>query len=364
MQPLPVTVKRSIELLGLVLLGAVVVVGREIIMPLLMAFFMSIVLLPVCRFLVRKKFPKSLAIFVALLLMIIVTSLIMYFIMTQMKPVVQDFATIKQNIISHINSFSEWFSDKTNISAQEQLDFVVNQSNKLLDSAGQFLGGAAGSVGSVLVFFALLPIYIFLMLFYKDILVQFIYLWFPAEQHAKVRGALGETETIVKSYIIGLFIQITYITILLGGGLWILGIPHALLIGVIFAILNLIPYIGALFGNIIGVLLTLSASPELSDVITVLVTIAIVQFFDNNILMPRIVGGKVRVNALASLAGVFVGGALAGISGMFLSLPLLAVAKVVFDRTEMFKQWGVLFGDELPKKKPLVIRKPKLPVKK
>jgi predicted PurR-regulated permease PerM len=364
MQSFPITVRRSIELLGLVLLGAVVVVGQQIIMPLLMAFFTSVVLLPIYRFLVRKKFPSTLAIFLALLLMLIVTGGIMYFIMMQIKPVIEDFATIQQNILNHIGDFSKWFSEKTHISTEQQSKFVSEQSVKMLNSTGQFLGGAAGSVGSVLIFFALLPIYTFLMLFYKDILVQFIYLWFPAEQHIKVKGALRETETIIKSYIVGLLIQITYITILLGGGLLLLGIPHALLIGVIFAILNLIPYIGALFGNIIGVLLTLSASPEIGDVVTVLVTIGIVQFLDNNILMPRIVGGKVRINALASLAGVFVGGALAGIPGMFLSLPLLAVAKVIFDRTQAFKQWGVLFGDKLPEKKPLIKRKEKLPVKK
>lgn len=363
MESFPITVRRSIELLGLVLLGAVIVVGRQIIMPLLMAFFVSIVLLPVYRFLVGKKLPKALAITLALLLMIIVLGIIIFFITTQVKPVVNDFATIKQNILGHINTFSAWFSEKTNISTEQQSKFVGEQTQKILDSAGQFLGGAAGSVGSVLIFFGLLPIYTFLMLNYKDILVQFIYLWFPAEQHAKVKGALSESETIIKSYIVGLLIQITYITILLGGGLLILGIPHALLIGVIFAILNLIPYIGALFGNIIGVLLTLSSSPQISDVITVLVTIAIVQFLDNNILMPRIVGGKVRVNALASLAGVFVGGALAGIPGMFLSLPLLAVTKVIFDRSEMFKQWGVLFGDKVPEKKSLLKKKPKAVVK-
>ena len=104
-------------------------------------------------------------------------------------------------------------------------------------------------------------------------------MWFPQEGHNKVRDALSETESIIKSYIGGLLIQITYITFLLGGSLLILGIPHALLIGVIFAILNLIPYIGALFGNVIGILLTLSSSSEISDVVTVLITIAIVQFF-------------------------------------------------------------------------------------
>ena len=151
----------------------------------------------------------------------------------------------------------------------------------------------------------------------------------------------------------GLLIQIAYITVLLGGILWIVGIKHALLIGVLFAILNLIPYIGALFGNILGVMLTVSSSQELWPVFTVLIVIAVVQFLDNNILMPRIVGSKVQINSLVAIVGIVIAGSLAGISGMFLALPIIAVLKIVFDRTEHFKQWGVVIGTEVPEENPL-----------
>jgi predicted PurR-regulated permease PerM len=351
MQSLPLTVRRSIELVGLVLLAMVIIEWQQIIMPMVMAFFMSIVLLPVYRFLKKKKIPNSIAIFLSILLMIILLALIMFFISSQIKPVVDDFPTIKQNISRHINALSTWFSEKTNISTTQQTTFINDQSQKVLDYTGSILGGVAGSLGSTLVFFGLLPIYTFFILYYKDLLVKFIFLWFPPNNHGKVKEVLTESESIIKSYIVGLLIQITYITVLLGGGLLIFGIPYALLIGIIFAILNLIPYIGALFGNIIGVLLTLSSSQELGPAITVLLVIAVVQFLDNNILMPRIVGGKVRINALASLAGVFVGGALAGVTGMFLSLPVIAVMKVIFGRTEEFKQWAILLGDEMPRNK-------------
>jgi len=357
MQSLPLTVKRAIELLGLYIAGMIIIAGQQIIMPLVFSFFVSIVLLPVYRFLVKIKLPRVLAIFLSLLLMIIVVGLIIFFISTQIKPVIDNFPEIKQNITKHINNLSAWFSKQTNVSTREQTAFINNQSDKSLDLMGKVLGGAAGSIGTALIFFGLLPIYTFLILFYKDILVRFVYMWFPAAEDKNVRETISETESIIQSYIGGLLIQITYITILLGGTLLIFGIPYALLIGVIFAILNLVPYIGALFGNIIGVLLTLSSSPNLSDVLTVLIIIAIVQFLDNNILMPRIVGGKVKINALASLAGVIIGGALAGISGMFLSLPMIAVAKVVFERTERFKQWAVLFADKLPQKRSLLKRK-------
>lgn len=164
---------------------------------------------------------------------------------------------------------------------------------------------------------------------------------------------MRESEIIIKSYLVGLLIQITYVTILLGGILLVIGIKHAILIGAIFAILNLIPYIGALIGNIIGVLLTISSTQEIWPIFAVLGTIAFVQFLDNNILMPRIVGSKVKINALATIVGVIIAGALAGIAGMFLSLPVIAVMKIIFDRTENFKQWGVLLGDEKPKQSPM-----------
>ena len=167
---------------------------------------------------------------------------------------------------------------------------------------------------------------------------------------------MRETESIVKFYLLGLLIQITYLTILVGGGLALFGIKHAILIGAIFAVLNLIPYVGALVGNLIGVLLTLSSSQEMWQIWVVLGTIAVVQFLDNNILMPRIVGSKVKVNALASIVSIILGGAIAGVSGMFLSIPIMAVLKVVFDKTRHLRQWGVLIGDHRPNVSPINAR--------
>ena len=227
------------------------------------------------------------------------------------------------------------------------------QNARLLNYAGGMLGGAASSITGIFIFIGLLPIYIFLLLFYKNLLIRFVFIWFPQQSQPKVEDVIRETEVIIKSYLIGLMIQVTYVTILLGGILLVIGIKHAILIGAIFAILNLIPYVGALVGNIIGVLLTLSSSQELWPIFAVLGTIALVQFLDNNILMPRIVGSKVKINALATIVGVIVAGALAGVAGMFLSLPVIAVLKIIFDRTDSLKQWGVLLGDERPTRSPM-----------
>ncbi len=264
-----------------------------------------------------------------------------------------DFPQIKKNVALHLNSLSAWVGNKWGFSTEQQVNLIKEQNDKMLNYASGLLGGAASSVTGILIFIGLLPIYIYLILFYKNLLLRFVFLWFPPTLQNKVEDVVHETESIIKSYLIGLLIQITYITILLGGILLLFGIKHAILIGAIFAVLNLIPYLGALIGNLLGVLLTLSSSQELLPVLVVLGSIAVVQFLDNNILMPRIVGSKVKINALATIVGVIVAGSLAGISGMFLSLPLIAVLKIIFDRTDNLKQWGVLLGDERPGLSPM-----------
>lgn len=353
MKELPLTVRRSIELAGLYICGLVIVAGSGIIAPIIMAFLISIVIFPVYSFFIKKRLPESLAIALSLIILILVVAGIAWFFSSQISNLIGDFPVIKENVTKHLNSLSNWINEKTHFSTERQVAIINEQSKKLLNYAGGILGGAATSLTSIFIFVGLIPIYVFLILFYKNLLLRFIFLWFTPDSFTKVEDVMRETKTIIKSYLVGLLIQITYITVLLGAALMIIGIKHALLIGVIFAILNLIPYVGALVGNIVGVLLTLTSSQEVWPIYAVLITIAVVQFLDNNILMPRIVGSKVKINALASIVGVIVGGAVAGIAGMFLSLPVIAILKIVFDRSDNLKQWGVLFGDERPKQSPM-----------
>ena len=353
MNQLPLTVRRSIELMGICLLLSLFYVANNILMPLIMAFFLSLLLLPMYRFFRKIKIPEVIAITLAILASALVVLVILAFLSLQVAGLVNDFPQLEQNINHHWNTLSGWINRNLNLSADQQIKVLQDQGNKLLSNAGSYMSGAAVSLTGVFVFVGLLPIYTFLILFYKNLLLRFVFLWFEKEDHPRVESALRGTEVIIKNYLIGLLIQISYMTVLLGGLLMVLGIKHPFLIAIIFAVLNLIPYVGALIGNIIGVLLTLTASNELAPVIKVLLAIAAVQFLDNNILMPRIVGSKVKINSLVTIIGVVIGGALAGVSGMFLSLPIIAIFKVIFDHTDEFRHWGILLGDERPGLSPM-----------
>ena len=347
---MPITVKRAIELIGLFVLGTIVVAGNTIIMPLLMAFFFSLMLLPAFRFFRKLKLPEAIAVFLPILLLTIVLALIIWLFSSQVGALLDDFPQIERTVAKHLDNLSIWISNSFGYSPAEQLKFINVQSQKLFSSLGGVFKGAAGSLTSIVIFIGLLPIYMYLIMLYRNLFLKFVLMWFKQNEYQNVEEAIRQTEQMVKSYLIGLLIQITYIIILLGGILWLFGIQNALLIGIIFAFLNLIPYLGALIGNILGVLLTLASSDSIADVLIVLGAITFVQLLDNNILMPRIVGSQVKINPLVSILGIIIAGSMAGISGMFLAMPVLSILKIVFDRSENYKQWGVLLGDERPVK--------------
>jgi predicted PurR-regulated permease PerM len=208
-------------------------------------------------------------------------------------------------------------------------------------------------MGSTLSFFTtgflnaiLIPIYIFLILLYQNLFVKFLFKMVKNTSHHIVQDILSHVNSVLKGYIRGLLIQILVVAVLTSIGMFILGVEYAILIGVITGLLNLIPYIGIMMAVVIALLAALINSSEISIMLGIGALYAFVQFIDNNILVPRIVGNQVRINALASIVGVISGGAIAGIAGMFLAIPLLAIMKVIFDRIESVAPWGYLLGDD------------------
>ena len=169
------------------------------------------------------------------------------------------------------------------------------------------------------------------------------------EYHTQLKDILNQIKVAVKSYIIGLILEMIVVSILTTLGFMLIGLKYAILLGIITGILNLIPYIGILFAGVLSIVASLTGTPDLSIMLGVVVVNIVVQLIDNNILVPMIVSSKVEINAFVSIIGIIIGGAIAGISGMFLAIPLLAILKAIFDRIESLEPWGYLMGDHLPK---------------
>ncbi len=156
---------------------------------------------------------------------------------------------------------------------------------------GSTVSTALGTIGIIL----LLPVYIFLFLFYKPLILNFLFEVFAEENSRQVSEILNQTKTAIQSYMVGLLLEAMIVAILNSTALLILGVEYAILLGVIGAILNMLPYIGGIIAITLPVLMATVTTDGYNTQLGILIAYIIIQFIDNNILVPRIVSSKVQI---------------------------------------------------------------------
>lgn len=345
--PVPFYQQLSLKLLALTLIGFVVYIAADILVPLAFAILLAILLLPICNFFERKGCSRVIANLVAIFLGMVFIAVIIYFLSSQVSHFLQDLPSIKKHLSDHLNTAQNWIGEQLNINKKQQTTLIDDAASQMKTSGSSILGTTMVTLTQSMLMLVLLPVYTFLVLYYRDMIRKFLITVFKDEDEPKVREVMQESRAIVQGYMIGLLIEMGIVAAINSAGFLLLGIKYAIFLGVLAAILNMIPYIGMLIASVLCMVITLTNSTEISDIIGVFVILIVVQFIDNNIIMPRVVSSKVKINALITILGVLVGGALAGVSGMFLSIPLIAILKVIFDRVDDMKPWGMLLGDEI-----------------
>ncbi len=344
---LPVYLKLAQILMGIAVFFFILYVGQDIIIPLVFAGMIAILLNPVVLFLCRKKIPRVLAIILSLIVTMLIIAGIFYFFISQISLFSESLPRFKQKFLTFYNDSEHWIARTFNVARWKVDAWVAKTQKQSMDNGSAVIGKTAGTIGAVLTTFVIMPVYVFMMIYYKPLLLEFISKLFPKGQHSIVVEVLTKTKGLIQKYLLGLLLEALLVAALNSIGLLILGIPYAILLGVIGAFLNMIPYIGGVVAVALPMLLAL-ATRQPVDALYVLIVYLVVQFIDNNFFVPKIVASKVKINALVSIIVVLIGNALWGIPGMFLSIPLTAIIKVIFDRIEPLEPFGFLLGDNQP----------------
>ncbi|GAA4130312.1 hypothetical protein GCM10022250_21060 [Flavobacterium chungbukense] len=261
-----------------------------------------------------------------------------------------DFETIKKNANSFIIEIHKFVRENFQVSIGDQKKYLDSVTKDSVKTGQAKLGSFIISMSDVLLDSTIIIIYTFLFLIYKEHFKLFLAKLIRKENHPVLVDILSQIKVSINNYIVSLIIEMIVVSVLTSLGLWIIGIKYFILLGLITGILNLIPYIGILIAGIITVLASLTGSAEFSMILGILIVNVIVQFIDNNLLVPLIINSKVEINAFVSIMGIIIGGAAAGIAGMFLAIPLLAILKIIFDRIESLAPWGYLMGNHVPRK--------------
>ncbi|SFE21916.1 AI-2E family transporter [Thermophagus xiamenensis] len=349
--------RMSYSLLAIILFIYGLIAVRDFLWPIAFGFLLSYLFFPVVDWLERHKFPRILA-----NLIVIVTGLGILFTLgllafSKISSVANDLPRLAEAGMRKLADFVADISAHFGFDRQETKMLIKEQIGNMLSSGGQYFQNIFNSTASIIVSFGLLPVYIFLFLFYRSKFARFLIMNFGYENRYKVISILREISHVFVRYMAGVLMVVIILCIINSTGLWIVGLRYPIAFGIISAMFNFIPYFGTLLGGAVPLIFALIGENDPALAFRVVILFGIVQFIDNNILTPNIVGGNVRVNPFFIITGLLAAGFIWGIPGLLLIVPFLAITRIVFSHIDSMKPFAFLLGDQGTAKHSLTLDK-------
>ena len=353
MKDYPLALRLTILFASLTLFFFGMIQARDFLYPIAIAMLFSYLLLPVTSFLEKHRFPRIIAILISIILAIAVLLAGSFFIYTQITGFTEGFPEMKKQAQENISLYKTFIEEYFGIS-KEIMDeiFQVNVSG-FFDSGSEFRKAFTATTGTIIKI-GLMPVYIFLFLFYRTKFAYFILKIVPQQRKMRTIKILRDISKVGTKYMGGMFIVVCVLCVLNSAGLAIVGLKYAIMLGVISALFNFIPYFGTLLGASVPLLFAIFTGDS-SDVFGVIILYVIIQFTENNLLTPNIVGENLKLNPFVIILGLVLGATLWGLPGMIVIVPLLAMLKIVCRNIDELRPYAFLLGTRGAKSHALTI---------
>jgi predicted PurR-regulated permease PerM len=341
----PLLTKIVLVLFLVVLSVAILYFAKPVLVPLALASVLAMLFMPFSRWLEKKGVSRTVAGLLCVFSFIVVVAGILWLLSWQLSNIMSDVTQIKQE-------FSQTFS-KFQKTLKDHFGIPIAQQKKMLDQQSEQNGGlskivtaVAGSLFGVVVGIILTLVYMFLLLYYRDRLKNFILKLFPAGERAKTRKIIAQCSKVVQQYLTGLATIISLLWVMYGIGFSIVGIKSPLFFAILCGLLEVVPFVGNLTGSTLTVIMALSQGGGIVMALGVLATYFVVQSIQFYIISPIVLGSEVNINALFIIISLIAGELIWGVPGMVLAIPFLGMTKIIFDNVEVLKPFGYLIGHE------------------
>lgn len=338
-----ITLQNTANLLIVLVLGAIVLrEGSFIFVPLVWGVFFAFALNPMSTWIEERRIPRGLAIIFSILLVSLIAFGVLYLLMDQVIGLIADIPEIGSAFKSKLENY---ISDIQGLIGFEIDSKEIISTEKLLDFSS--LNQTIFATGKSIALAGIIPLYIFLLMYYKDFFVEFL-IRKSSDSNEKIINWAKDSGKVIQFYLAGI-LKVTFIVAILSGlFFYSIGVKYFLLFAVFIALMNLIPYIGVFLSSLfVIVYVFLTTDMLIYPVLTFLVLWGI-QLLENNLITPLVVGSQVKVNAFAVVLAILIGGWVWGISGMVLFIPLVGVLKITLEKNKDLNAYGFLLGDEIP----------------
>ena len=345
-QKWPFYLKLTCTLLSIICLTFIAIIGKQIIVPLILGFLISILLVPICNFFERYlKLPRAIASIITTLLFASFILGIFYLIAIQMSEIANEWPTFQKQIMDAFSEIQKWIHHTFGVNSHAQIEYLSKNVKTTIETSTIVIEKVISILSAVSVLTLFTFLYVIFLLIYRGQLVKFLYYVFNSNTHNQVYNVISSIQKMVKQYLIGLFLQMLVVSTLAFVAFSILDLKYKFVLAILTGVLNVVPYVGIIISLIVTSIITF-ATMSASKLVFVLVAFVAIHAIDGNIVMPKIVGSKVKINSLIVVIGLVIGEMTWGVIGMFLSIPILALMKIIFDNVTELKPWGYLLGDD------------------
>ncbi len=342
------TIKKANHLrtLQYIFFGSILLyLGQSLLIPLSIALLISFILYPICTWLERKSFKRVSAILISMSLLTLFVGSILALLIKQFMSFLVEWPAFKLRLTESANEVSLYLLETFNISKDQQTVWV----KQVLDQSGGnlflFIQHTIATYGYTVVLMILVPIFAMLLLYYRRKLIHVVFRLFPMERRADINSIFQLTIHAYYNFIKGMVIVYLVVGTLNSIGLLLLGVPYAIVFGFIAAILTFIPYVGIMVGSLLPITMAWVTYNSVWYPIGVVLIFAFVQYLEANLIFPLAVSNRLKINALATLCAILLGGIIWGVAGMILFVPFLAITKLIMDKYPRFKTWSTLLGN-------------------
>lgn len=351
----PLGLPRINNILETIILGVVVLYfGRDFFIIVAYSAFLAMLMAPVSNMFENHRFSRVLSSLASVLIIVSVIAFVIFLLSEQISGVIQDIPKIRSGFEDIINNVQSWISGQFGISFEDQMSTVKEQASGAVSNAGKFL---TGLIKGTLSFFGrvlIVLVFTFLFLLQREKYENFVVMLYKQEKRKDARKVLRRISRVAQQYLGGRLISIVFLGILYMAGFLIIGLKNAALIAAITAIMTFVPYIGPVAGGLVPFFLAIIGG-SFNDAVWVVIIISVAQLLDNYFIEPLVVGGSVGISPFFAIFILIIGGAIWGIAGVILFLPILGMLKIVFENIEGLEPYGYLIGDQKEKSAPAVI---------
>jgi len=345
-------IKNIIVALAIVLFGFLVYYFSYIVAYILIAAVLSLIGRPLAQKYQRIKYRKfhigkSSAAFLTLLTLWLGLICFFGFLIPMMVSEVNQLSSINiQDVITYLNnalaqfkiSFPQYASS---IPVQGNLETYIETQLKGLLNIGEvsrLFGSVATLLGNLFMMIFSVSFILFFFLKEEGLFGNWILVLAPVKYESRVSKVMDKVGNLLKRYMIGMLLQILGVMTLSIFGFTIagMGFSHAVVVGVLAGILNVIPYIGpwigALFGLVVAVANNLNSSfmdVTLPLMFYVVIVVMVVQFIDNMVFQTVIYSNSIKAHPLEIFFVILMAGGIGGIPGMILAIPVYTVIRVI-----------------------------------